>query len=332
MELLDRYLQAVGIWLPQAQRDDILRELSENIRSQAEDREAALGRPLNQDEEAQLLKQCGHPILLAGRYRPRHQLIGPAIFPFYWLAVKIALAVTAFFWLLGFGGLIASGRPAAEIAAAPLGFLHALLPALGWVTIMFAAAELFSSRFHLAERLQRWSETWDPRTLPAVKRDRPIARTDSIKGLIFDVGLGAWAMAALYYPHLVWGKLPFRFAPVWQELVLPIAAVFLVGIVQRCINLARPAWTWLPSVARIISTLISVGIAIRLLNAREIIIAAGNMEGYDRLLAIVNSTVLITLGISITICVPLVAFLAILAVREALRSQAGKTTSGMVAG
>ncbi len=34
MDLLDRYLQAVGSWLPKAQRDDIVAELSEDIRTQ----------------------------------------------------------------------------------------------------------------------------------------------------------------------------------------------------------------------------------------------------------------------------------------------------------
>ena len=32
MELIDRYLQAVRFWLPKAQADDIIAELSEDIR------------------------------------------------------------------------------------------------------------------------------------------------------------------------------------------------------------------------------------------------------------------------------------------------------------
>ena len=42
MELLDRYIQAVRFWLPKAQRDDIAAELSEDIRSQIEERESEL--------------------------------------------------------------------------------------------------------------------------------------------------------------------------------------------------------------------------------------------------------------------------------------------------
>ena len=46
MELLERYLQAVRFFLPKHQQDDIVRELSENLVSEMEDREEACGRPL----------------------------------------------------------------------------------------------------------------------------------------------------------------------------------------------------------------------------------------------------------------------------------------------
>ncbi len=52
MDLLDRYLQAVKFWLPKNQKQDIIAELSEDIRSQVEDREAELGRKLNESELA----------------------------------------------------------------------------------------------------------------------------------------------------------------------------------------------------------------------------------------------------------------------------------------
>lgn len=46
MDLLNRYLQAVKVFLPHRQQDDILRELSENLMAQMEDRAETLGRPL----------------------------------------------------------------------------------------------------------------------------------------------------------------------------------------------------------------------------------------------------------------------------------------------
>src|SRR5215813_5090171 len=39
-ELLDRYVHAVGFWLPKKQKADIMAELSEDLRSQIEEKEA----------------------------------------------------------------------------------------------------------------------------------------------------------------------------------------------------------------------------------------------------------------------------------------------------
>ena len=46
LTLVERYLKEAKFWLPQAQRADILAELSEGIRSQIEERETELGRTL----------------------------------------------------------------------------------------------------------------------------------------------------------------------------------------------------------------------------------------------------------------------------------------------
>mgnify|MGYP001334056207 CR=1 FL=1 len=57
MELIERYLQAVEFWLPKAQRQDIIAELSEDIRAQVEERESELGRSLNEQEAEALRAQ-----------------------------------------------------------------------------------------------------------------------------------------------------------------------------------------------------------------------------------------------------------------------------------
>lgn len=59
MELIDRYLQAVGFWLPRKQRQDILAELAEDLQSQIEEKEAGLNRKLSEAELESLLKEPG---------------------------------------------------------------------------------------------------------------------------------------------------------------------------------------------------------------------------------------------------------------------------------
>lgn len=94
MDLIDQYLRAVAALLPRAQRDDITAELRDIILSRIEAREAALGRPLSDDEIEEELRAVGHPILVAARYRqePQH-LVGPSLYPYWLFAVKIAVTI-----------------------------------------------------------------------------------------------------------------------------------------------------------------------------------------------------------------------------------------------
>jgi hypothetical protein len=70
MELVDRYIQAVRFWLPAGLRENIAAELSEDIHSQIEEKEAGLGRKLSEAELADVLRQHGRPVIVANRFRP----------------------------------------------------------------------------------------------------------------------------------------------------------------------------------------------------------------------------------------------------------------------
>ncbi len=90
MDLIDRYLNAVGFWLPKDRKADILKELAEDIRSEREEKESELGRPMAPAEVESLLKTRGRPFEMAGRYLPGRHLIGPTLFPMYVFALKLA--------------------------------------------------------------------------------------------------------------------------------------------------------------------------------------------------------------------------------------------------
>jgi hypothetical protein len=92
MDLVNDYLRAVAALLPRAQRDDIVAELRDTILTRIEEREADLGRPLTDAEIEAVLREVGHPVVIAARYRegPQH-VVGPALYPYWLFAVKAAL-------------------------------------------------------------------------------------------------------------------------------------------------------------------------------------------------------------------------------------------------
>jgi hypothetical protein len=199
MDLLDRYLQAVRTYLPKGQQDDIIKELGENLRAQIEDRESELGRPLSEDELAAIVKKHGHPIVVASRYRQARHLIGPTLFPVYWLVMKIILVVVAFSYGVAAIVMLAGNNPIAQVLGAVFSFVGAALPTFAWVTITFAVLDLCNAKFHLLETwTKECNEKFDPRKLPAVQRApeglgaKPISRAKTAFELFWSVAFLLW--------------------------------------------------------------------------------------------------------------------------------------------
>src|SRR5215471_17134443 len=102
MEAVQRYQKTVASALPEEQRDDIIRELSEDIHSEIAEKENELGRTLTDTEQQAVLKTRGNPLLLAARYRQDgrslvigRQVIGPVLFPFYVKVLTFNLGLTS---------------------------------------------------------------------------------------------------------------------------------------------------------------------------------------------------------------------------------------------
>jgi hypothetical protein len=271
MELLDRYLHALKTYLPKAQQRDIVAELSDSILSDVEEQEALLGRTLNRAEEVAVLKKYGHPLLAAGRFLPQQHLIGPALYPYYWFALKV---VTAFLVLGNVAIAIVSGfmsRDPAEIAGSLVGnVVSAVIFGIGIVTIGFA----------LLERSQvkvRFLDNWDPASLPAVSGvdAERVPLSESIFGLVFGALFLLYWLAVPPFDQIALGaddEVTVRLAPIWREFYLPIIVLVLIGIVQSAVNLVRPHWIRFRQIARILTDVSVIVIAYLLLRTPNLVL------------------------------------------------------------
>jgi hypothetical protein len=252
MELIDRYLKAVRSYLPAAQREDITKELSENIRSEIEDKTAELGRPLTEAEQEAILKKQGHPLLVAGRYRQDRrsvafgrQWIGPVIFPFYIKVLTFNLGISFTVVTMVFVALFASGQ---AITFSDVAFAYSLqlIIQFGIVTGIFALVE---------KNLTKYPDKWDPRKpnqlkypeffeANASKDGRRVPKLESISQFIASAVFLVWLRAAQKSPFLIFGPAAaiFRLAPVWHQVFVPSMLIIVVGMVQAAINLLRPDW------------------------------------------------------------------------------------------
>ena len=310
MELLERYLQAVRTYLPKSQQEDILKELRENLRGQIEDRESALGRALNEEELAEILKKHGHPLLVATRYRQSRHLIGSTLFPFYWLVMKIILAIVGFGYAVSVLLLIAEGKPFFEVVGALLSYVGAVLPTFAIVTIVFAVLDIGNSKFRLLERATKaTNEKFDPRTLPMLRPAsdfpdaKPISRFKTAFELFFSAAFLLWWMRvgpirklALFValgPVGLADRIPFQLGPVWNIIYWPVIFLSLVSIVQQIVTLLYPDRIKFYSLMKLITNGGSVAILFLVTRVNDILaIAPGVSDPWEfaETLRIINMT------------------------------------------
>lgn len=248
MELLDRYLMAVRKYLPKRQQEDIIKELSENLLSQIEDRETELGRPLSEDELASLLKRHGHPLVVAVRYLPHQHLIGPAIFPFFWFTLKMALLFATAVYVLVNTVLLVVGTPTVQSAIQiSLGIPKVLWITAAWVTLVFVAVEIAITKYKIKINC---FDDWDPRSLPHIEK-LPQKRRHPIQEFLWSFFFIAWMLVAPYHPFLIFGPganylkgLSIQLAPIWHEAYWLLLILLFANLIVKSAYLFPFSWKW----------------------------------------------------------------------------------------
>jgi hypothetical protein len=131
-------------FLPADQADDIVNELSENLRAQIEDSETDVGRALTDAELEGILNAHGKPLMVAARYRSEEQsftfgrrLIGPALFPSYMQVLSIAFTITLV--VIFIGAVVAEVEPAVGSILSSIAL--AAVIQFGVITGIFMAAD-----------------------------------------------------------------------------------------------------------------------------------------------------------------------------------------------
>ena len=253
MELLDRYLQAVRFWLPGKQKDDIVAELRDDLRSQIEDRESALGRKLSEPEVAAILKQRGRPVMVANGFRPQQNLIGPVLFPIYVFVLKIVAAFYLAPWILVWIGIAISrsAHTGQSLFQAVASFWVAFWPMaffmIGSITVVFAVLER-------AQQKSGFMEKWDPRKLPPVRDPNRIPLANSIFEVVVNLVFFLWLIGGMWYQTVLhFSGVTITLAPSWPYFFWGFVALAAANTAASAINVFRPYWTATRAGVRLLS-------------------------------------------------------------------------------
>jgi hypothetical protein len=304
MELIDRYLQAVRFWLPGSQ-GDLVAELAEDLRSQVEAKEAELERPLDENEVSAILKECGSPLVVAGRLRPQEYLIGPTLFPAYLFVLKMVLV-----WIL---------LPVFIFIVTPVQFAvtRSLGAAIGttFATLWsggFIAAGVITLVFVVIERTQTKcgiEDKWDPRKLPPLKPERKASGGKTVCELIFNVVGLVWLLLLPLYPVLILGPAAsfLSAAPMWRTLYVLVLLLSLFAVLRSAAILMRPQWPRLAVWTQLLQTVLNLVVVNFMINAagqtangvwHPFVMLASEAAGSaqnEKIVAIVNVSILVSL-------------------------------------
>lgn len=279
MDLIERYLHAVKTHLPLKQQEDVIAELGDDLRSRVDDREAELGRPLDESEVVAVLRQLGHPAHLAARYGSWQQLIGPALFPMYVHILKFALGLALLVNVVLAGVLLATGHPVGDSlrGLVTFPFVTAIM-VFGWVTIVFALIDAKVGPAALADVQsghKAMFDKWDPRTLPPVPRHpSTVPRWQVVLDLIGTALVLIWWLAIPSYPFVLFGPGAAFLSPGSGLLAsyIPVAILSAMAVIACAIVVWQPHMRQvLGLVCRVLSV---VGVAVVWWNGGPYIVPA----------------------------------------------------------
>lgn len=202
MNLIDKYILEVGKHLPRKNRLDLQTEIRSTLEDMLEDRSKSTGKPVDEGMVNDILKEFGAPSKVAEAYQPTRYLIGPRLYPFFEMVVKIVLTVLTVVSLIGMSiTFVSTGGSGIEFAAAfgkwILEYLTSLISAFGNIVLVFAILERVvpGKEFDIKE-----AEKWTPADLNAEPDPDAVKRSELIFEILFVVlGLALFNL----YPHLI---------------------------------------------------------------------------------------------------------------------------------
>jgi hypothetical protein len=242
---------------------------------------------------------------VASRYRPQTQLIGPALFPIYQFVLKLVLLwVLIPIFIAVIGPLVIV--PAANRWGAFFSTFSTLCTALFMstvvITVVFAIIERTTDSLKLFDK-------WSVRSLPpAPKASQPRSRAHSVFEIVFGfIGL-FWLLAIPQYPFLIFGPAAsfLKAAPIWHQYYFWIVCLSLFGLAHQLVSLARPQWTWLPSTAKLVNTILTLVLVKYLIDAgmhtqgewHPYVVGYAMKDAAQtrRVIAVLNLSILLALG------------------------------------
>lgn len=214
MELITRYVHAVGGHLPKKVRADVQTELHSLLSESLEERAREAGRPADRAMVVELLREFGEPEEVAERYLPPSPaLVGPHMYPVFKLVMTIVLGIIGGIFVLKMA-FAAYRLPLEEwlqrAGASGADAMNNALMNLGFVVLIFAIIERIAAR-RAQQHPEEKKTVWDPEKLPELQPPDRMKAGDHVFAIYAVV---VFAVVFNFYPE--WVGIIFRRDGAWS--------------------------------------------------------------------------------------------------------------------
>ncbi|HEX9013915.1 MAG TPA: hypothetical protein VF813_10375, partial [Anaerolineaceae bacterium] len=205
MELIDRYVTAIGKHLPRKTRADIETEIHSTLEDMLADRSAKTGRPMDEAMAKEVLKEYGAPEQVAATYVPESYLIGPRMFPLFWMVVRIVFLVLTVLAIVGLGIRIGTGPGTIEsitnlAGKALIDYASGLVVALGNIVLIMAILERVLPESELGHLKPSDPKDWDPDQLLLEPTGDEVKLWEPVVSILFTA---AGLVIFNFYPQII---------------------------------------------------------------------------------------------------------------------------------
>ncbi len=204
-ELISRYVTAIGKHLPKKSRADIENEIRSTLEDILADRSEKTGRPVDEAMVKEVLKSYGAPEKVAATYLPERYLIGPRMYPLFWLVLRIVFSVLTVLAIIGLGIRIGMSPASTEAIASTVGnallqYINGLIIALGNIVLVFAILERVLPESEFKSLKTSDESEWDPEQLMSEPTGDEVRIWEPVLGILFTFA----ALAVFnFYPQII---------------------------------------------------------------------------------------------------------------------------------
>lgn len=247
-DLIERYIQEFGTYLPKDLHDEATAELRSKLQGSLQQLQEDPAQDPGQDPRIKVLTDLGPPHLLADGYVPRPRvLFGPRLYPPFFRTLKIAIAILVVLSAMGVYLDFASTPSLLSLGPAIFAFFSRILT--GSLLILGISVLVFAMLERTAAAPAETETTWDPMTLPEAGDPDKVSLGDRVSNIAFLVV--ALIVVNLFRDrigaHVTWedgtGWVPLL-GSAFESWLWLLNLTLALDLAVNVIVLARWRWSW----------------------------------------------------------------------------------------